>query len=502
MLGLLLALWIAEGIAVPLRRLAEDAAQLGAGDLEHRSEVRGGGEAGILSGTLNAMAEQLQARARDLLATREQLRQVTDNLPALVSYVDGEERLRFANGSYKTWLGQEPGDVLGKTILEVYGAEVYGELNSHIRQSLTGQRLSCECGLSTLLGPRQVEVTAVPDVDGSGATRGLFVMMIDVTARRSAEAALLQSERRLRMVADNMPALVTYVDAEERYRFVNAFMANVFKVDPQTLIGKTLRQAGGEKLYADIAPHVASALAGEEVVFQGVWTVHGRSYHYQSTYIPDADEQGVVRGYYAMTFDISTLKETQRKLDLLARVDTLTGLPNRRHFEERLREAMGRSGQSETTMALMFLDIDHFKQINDSLGHAVGDLVLKEFGARLLSEMRSTDIVARLAGDEFVVVAEGLRDTQELKLLAGKIVSAVRKALFIDGRTLSITTSAGVATYIGGEQSAAELLAAADRALYAAKRQGRDRFVLAMGGWAGIHDLAAVRDRTWEGKSS
>lgn len=494
--GLLLAAFVGEGIASPLRKLANDAVQFGTGNLAHRSRSHDSGEVGVLTRTLNQMAEQLQERARDVLSTQEQLRQVTDNLPALISYLDAEERFRFANRVYATWLGQDPGELLGKSLVDLYGREAYDGFKVNIQQALGGSRVSYERELSTLQGPRHVEVTAVPDVDKSGRVAGLFVMMSDVTARRDAEAALLQSEQRLRMVADNIPALVSYVDRDERYRFVNAHLGSVFDIDSQGLLGRTLREAGGKKLYAEIAPYVAAALRGEETVFEGVWTIKDRSYHYQSTYIPDVDDQGTVRGFYAMTFDISALKETQRRLDMLARVDTLTGLPNRRQFDERLRDAMGRTRRAQTALAVMFLDIDHFKNINDTLGHGAGDLVLKEFGIRLRHQVRATDIVARLAGDEFVVLVEGIRDIEELKALAAKIVQAVRSPLVLESRSVTVTTSVGVATYDGGEQAPAELLAAADRALYAAKRQGRNRFCLALQGSAEIHELAAARVST------
>jgi diguanylate cyclase (GGDEF)-like protein/PAS domain S-box-containing protein len=478
--GLLLAGIVGEGIASPLRALVEDATELGAGNLMHRSRARGGGEVAMLAGTLNAMAEQLQGRARELLSTQEQLRQVTNNLPALISYIDADQRFCFANRVYETWLGQDPSELVGKSLLELYGPEAYEGFKGHVQRALSGERVTYGRELTTVQGTRHVDVTAVPDVEPGGRVKGLFVMMIDATARRDAEAALLHSEQRLRMVADNIPALVTYVDREQRYRFVNAYLGNIFHTDPQSLVGRTVRETGGETLYAEIAPHVAAALRGEEVVFQGVWTIKDRPYHYQSTYIPDLDSQGTVRGYYAMTFDISALKETQHRLDMLASIDTLTGLPNRRQFDERLRDAMARTRRSATTMAVMFLDIDHFKSINDTLGHGVGDMVLKEFGARLQRQMRSTDVVARLAGDEFVVLVEGMRDAEELTALAGKIVHAVRPPLVFEGRSVPITTSLGVATYEGDGRSPVELLAAADRALYAAKRQGRDRFSLAL----------------------
>jgi len=491
LVGLLLAGFVAEGIASPLRKLADDAALLGAGQLAHRSEVMSSGEVGVLAVTLNLMAAQLQDRSRALLASQEQLRQVTDNLPALISYLDTDERFRFANRFYETWLGHDPAGLLGKSLVELYGPEAYDGFKAQIHRALAGCRVSYERKVSTRQGPRHVEVTAVPDVGEGGQVVGLFVMMIDVTARRDAEAALLQSERRLRMVADNIPALVTYVDRDERYRFANAYLGSVFDTDPQQLIGRTVRETGGKDLYAEIAPHVAAALRGEEVIFQGVWTIGNRSYHYQSTYVPDVDSQGTVCGYYAMTFDISALKETQHRLDVLARVDTLTGLPNRRQFDERIRDAMARTRRSERGMGIMFLDIDHFKSVNDTLGHGAGDQVLKEFARRLQNQVRSTDVVARLAGDEFVVLVEGIRDIEELTAIAAKIVAAVRLPLVFEGRTVTVTTSAGLSTYDGGERTPAELLAAADKALYAAKRQGRDRFVMASGA-AQIHDISAA----------
>ena len=487
--GLLLAAIVGEQIASQLRQLSDDAAQFGAGNLSHRSQAGGKGEVGLLAGTMNQMASQLQERATALVASQQQLRQVTDNLPALISYLDCDERFRFANQLYRDWLGADPKELIGKSLVELYGEEVYEKFKGSIRRAMAGERLAYEREIATLKGPRQVEVVVIPDVDESAHVLGLYVMMIDITARRDAEAALQRSERRLQMVADNIPALVTYVDREERYRFVNAYLGQLFQTEASSLLGKTLREAGGKKLYAEIAPHVASALRGEEVVFQGVWAIQDRTYHYQSTYIPDVDAQGKVCGYYAMTFDISALKETQHRLDMLARVDPLTGLPNRRQFDERLHDAMARTRRSDIPLALMFLDVDHFKAINDTLGHAAGDLVLKEFAARLKADVRSIDVVARLAGDEFVILLEGIHEIEELKSLAGKIVRAARAPLVIEGRVISVTTSVGVATYEGTEVSPTELLAAADKALYISKRQGRDRFTLAHRASATVHEL-------------
>ncbi|HSY27777.1 MAG TPA: GGDEF domain-containing protein, partial [Burkholderiaceae bacterium] len=170
------------------------------------------------------------------------------------------------------------------------------------------------------------------------------------------------------------------------------------------------------------------------------------------------------------------LQESEAKLAALARVDSLTGLPNRYALNEQLHAAIARQARSDKALAVMFLDVDHFKTINDTLGHAMGDAVLKEFSARLKDGVRVTDIVARLAGDEFVIVAEGLHGLPDAEAIALSILSKVRKPWHIDGHPLTVTASIGIALSSANDLEAAQLLATADRALYIAKENGRDGF--------------------------
>jgi diguanylate cyclase (GGDEF)-like protein/PAS domain S-box-containing protein len=301
----------------------------------------------------------------------------------------------------------------------------------------------------------------------------------DVTERKAASQALTDSQRRLRLITDNLPALVAYIDRDERYRFLNAHVGRVFGLDPEAALGRTMRDVRGDATYAALAPHVAAALRGEATTFSYADRVGGRTVQYQSNYVPDVDADGRVHGFYAMTFDITELHETQRQLELLARVDVLTGLPNRRQFDERIDEAMRRARRSQRALAVMYLDIDHFKSINDTLGHAGGDAVLCEFARRLRVCVRATDFVARLAGDEFVVVLEGVEGPPELSRLADKVVACVRPQFRIDAAAFNVTASVGVALYEGDAKTAADMLALADGALYQAKRQGRDRYAVA-----------------------
>ena len=286
-----------------------------------------------------------------------------------------------------------------------------------------------------------------------------------------------ESERRVRTITDNVPALVAYLTPQGTYEFVNAYYGQVLGVQPQSLIGRSLRASrldGPAMARRDQA--LARALAGEAVSFELAWQVDGEEHCLHTRYLPDKRPDGSVAGVYALSTDITAMKAAERRLHELARVDTLTGLPNRRHFLEKLDEAMARSPRAQRPMALMYLDIDHFKSINDSRGHGVGDAVLQQFADRLRAAVRITDTVARLAGDEFVIIIEGLNVREEASLVAGKIVASMGTPMAVDGGEVAVTTSIGVAVLGPEMRSADELLAQADAALYAAKRAGRNTF--------------------------
>ncbi len=307
----------------------------------------------------------------------------------------------------------------------------------------------------------------------------LFGAFQDVTERKAVEQVALDSQRRLRLITDNLPALVAYVDRDQRYRFLNAYVERKFGISVAATLGRTMRETRSASTYAQLLPHVEAALRGETTSFTYTEVAEGGDMHYQSNYVPDFDENGQVNGFLAMTFDVSELHRTQRQLERLARVDTLTGLPNRRQFDEGIDAALRRSRRLRQPLALMFLDIDRFKTINDTHGHAAGDAVLCEVGRRLKACVRTTDMVARLAGDEFVVLLENLAGPGELERLAAKVVASIRPPFQIDSAALAVTTSIGVAITTDAGTSASSLLLRADEALYSAKKQGRNCFVIA-----------------------
>ncbi len=176
--------------------------------------------------------------------------------------------------------------------------------------------------------------------------------------------------------------------------------------------------------------------------------------------------------------DISRRKAAEDELRQRAECDVLTGLPNRALFNDRLAVAMTRAERSGRMLGLLFLDLDHFKRVNDTHGHQTGDTLLRITAERVAGCVRASDTVARLGGDEFTVVLEGLASFADAEVIAGKIVEAMRLPAVIDGATITGSTSVGIAFMRPGETDAAALLRRSDEALYEAKRRGRDRFAV------------------------
>ncbi|WP_449406287.1 diguanylate cyclase domain-containing protein [Massilia phosphatilytica] len=310
-----------------------------------------------------------------------------------------------------------------------------------------------------------------------GSKIGAVIAMKDVTDLKDSERRLEASERLLRTIADTLPVLIAYVDKDCRYQFANATYEKWFGIAAADLIGKTVEEAFGRTFYQEAKTALQRALAGQLTRFEWQTSKQFGARYIELIGIPDT-KHGVTEGAYVLTSDITAIKRHAEELSRLARSDTLTGLPNRRSYEERLEEALQRSKRTGRGLALMFLDIDHFKQINDTLGHAGGDAVLQEFSRRLKASVRTTDIVSRLAGDEFTVVLEGLENAKEAALVAGKIISAFAEPVQLDRGTWAVSTSIGVTFVKGDDIDPQTLNRQADTALYRAKDNGRGQCLL------------------------
>ncbi|HEY9678712.1 MAG TPA: sensor domain-containing diguanylate cyclase [Drouetiella sp.] len=198
---------------------------------------------------------------------------------------------------------------------------------------------------------------------------------------------------------------------------------------------------------------------------------------------------GLLGGALGQQLEIAERAELESKLRHAALHDELTGLPNRTLFYDRLCHAIRRSVRNRTTLALLYLDIDHFKSINDTQGHLVGDKLLHEFAKRIKTLIRGSDTFARLGGDEFTIILEEVKNTSQVDTVASKVVAAANEDFDLGDRVISVSSSVGIALSETACVDPDQLIRLADGALYQAKKEGRNKFVYSdtvITGWCGF----------------
>jgi diguanylate cyclase (GGDEF)-like protein/PAS domain S-box-containing protein len=433
------------------------------------------GELGSAFYELIAEREAAQERTR---GSEKRARIIADNVPALIAYINSELRYEFANAHYMDMLGIDPKAMIGKTVRETLGEPTYAQLESKLAAALRGERVHFEHQGEAFGRPVHYMINYIPEVADDGRAAGLYVLVTDISERKNVELIQAASEKRLKLITDNLPVLISYIDRAHNFRFGNATFEKWFGVAPSSLVGRPLADVFGQDIYQLARLHLENAFGGWAVTFEMKTAVAGKLRILETTYIPDVQGDGSVAGVYALTHDMTRMKDVEERLIQLTRVDSLTGIANRRMFVDALHLAIERSRRSSGAMALAYLDIDHFKKINDTHGHAIGDEVLKEFARRLVANVRATDTVARLSGDEFVIIFEDLKNEQEVLAVAAKIADAIRAPFQASGVQLAVTASVGIALFSGQGQTHEELLANADSALYGAKRNGRDGVIV------------------------
>lgn len=423
---------------------------------------------------------ELAAIMEQLTQSERRFHAVTDNLPVIITQFDLDGRFTFINKYIGTVLQQRADTLVGTHLRDITGEALYDSVSAHVDRAFQGHKVEFDICYPVDGVDRHFTAVYSPELDDTGAVLSVFALWHDITERK-------QSELRLRTITDNVPAVICYLDPELRIEFANATFTKWLGRSASEVVG--CRLADLTAAYPDspaaqgLMPFMLRALRGERVEFDFNTVIDGHERWLHYTLVPQPGQDGAVLGILALCADVSELKRIQRQLSEMARFDELTGLPNRYQFNEKMAEAVQRLGRTSQPMGLLFLDVDHFKQINDTHGHAAGDEVLREFARRLLASVRATDTVARLAGDEFVIVLEALSDRSAMQLVAEKILAAMQLPMVLSHGELQISSSIGGAFAEGGAVEPKLLLDCADLALYEAKRAGRATYRL--------HDYAA-----------
>lgn len=413
--------------------------------------------------------------------SEKRFRSMVRNASDVFAVIETDATVRYISPSVQRVLGYDEGALIGANVFDYVHPDDQKRLANTFAKNLgvSGIAPSVEFRIRHADGSWIVLEAISNNLTEDPNVAGVVVNARDVTARKETEEALRVSEERFRSAFEDAPIGVSLVGLDNSYLRVNHALCEMLGYDEEALLTKTsfevthpddleastartrraLEEGAGsyylEKRYVRADGGVVWALSSVSLIK----TSHGEPSHFVS-----------------LAQDITERKALEEKLEYQAFHDALTGLPNRALFMDRLKQALARMRRRDATVAVLFLDLDNFKFVNDSLGHEVGDELLVAVGARLDGCVRPEDTVARLGGDEFTILLEDISGLEDAKRAAHRILNALRVSFDIGGREVLANVSIGIAPTTALSDEPQELLRRADLALYEAKKAGKAGF--------------------------
>lgn len=394
--------------------------------------------------------------------------------------VKGEDHRFVAfNDAAVTFLARPREWMIGKTDYDLFSPERAQFFQRTDDLALASSRPVEYESVYTVHGSRHtmlVHKSALTRADGG---KVLVLVMTDVTERKAAEDALRVSEQRFRDVAEVAGEYVWENDLEGRFTYLSPKAVEVLGYTAEEMLGRKaadfMPPGEAERVRAWFAEHTGPDRRFRNLEHQFV-SRSGDVLWLQVSGVSTFDEHGHPSGHRGTTRDITELKRSEARISYLATRDSLTELPNRLLFNDRLEQGLISARRSGDALGVLFIDLDRFKNINDSLGHHVGDQLLKEVAQRMAACIRRGDTLARLGGDEFVIALEHLKRAEDAAQVATKIVRALSRPAEVGGNTLNTSCSIGISIYPNDAEDAATLMKNADTAMYYAKEKGRNNF--------------------------
>lgn len=445
----------------------------------HNRLLDRGGEDPVVLGIAHDVTERLRTE-RQLRAKTAELEAVNDAAPLGLMRTDADGRCTYVNRSWEQLAGIPQDQALGEGWLQALHpddrarvAESWARIRAAGKRSMGHHRFVRADGRTVWCRIHSAPMM----IDGSVA--GHVATVQDITREHEAESARRRGDRRLATLADALPLLLMFLDRDARVEFINSGWTRELRLPAGDILGRPVLELLREPAAGHFAEGFGAALggAGHRVEFADPAEAATRTW--SAVFIPQRDHSGGVDGVHVMLRDITLEQAHRQELVRRAEQDPLTGALNRAGFQVHGKHAWNEAARQGRTLAVLFFDLDGFKEINDSLGHAAGDGLLQDVATRVRDCVRTDDIVARLGGDEFAVIARHVPGSKAGDRLAGKLLAAVhassQAAPGAAARTLRASCSIGYCIADAAEVSLAEALSRADEALYAAKRAGKGR---------------------------
>lgn len=427
------------------------------------------------------MASRLQQAEHDL-------RTLIDSVPVLVAYWDDQLVNRMANIFHEKWFGLSPEKMRGRHVSEIIDHPSYRRVRPYMLAALAGKTQRFELSAADTTGRmRHLLVTYEPDRK-HGKVNGFFVLVTDISERKAVEADLFEEKERFRIILDSIKDGVITTGPDRRIVYLNPAAAAMTGWSIEEAAGLSLGRVvrlqtveGQDVPETGVMEALRTREARRERVENILLGLDGRRIHIESSAAPILDGDGGLRGAVIVFHEIGQVRAMANRMSHLAQHDALTGLPNRRRLDDVGRSAVERAAAHGRCLAILYLDLDGFKSVNDSYGHAAGDELLVAVTRRMAGRLRSSDSLYRQGGDEFVVLMTGVKGTEEAERLAVRLIECCREPVSVAGRQLSVTVSIGIALYPDHGQDLDTLIQRADMAMYVAKNAGRNCYALVDG---------------------
>ncbi|MFU8837234.1 MAG: EAL domain-containing protein [Thiohalomonadaceae bacterium] len=471
-----LAIWMTHRVInKPLDALGKAVDAVSQGNYQFKIPVQSQDELGRLSHAFNSMSSIVFQRQIALQESERRYRVLVDSLPQRIYYKDRESNYLSCNRAYADDFGMKVEELVGKSDFELYSESVAQQMRDDDARVIQQKRTQ-ESEIPYAVGDQDLIVHNVklPTFDEDGGVDGVLCIFWDITEQKQNENRLRQSAAVFESTADG----VVVTDLNSRIIAVNRAFYEITGYNEQETIGNKTSFRRSERQGREFYEAM-----WREIKHNGSWQGEiwnrrksGEVYPEWMTISVVRDHRGQVINYVAVFSDITRVIHSQMKLEHMANHDPLTDLPNRVLLNDRLSQAIYRAERKGCECAVLFIDLDRFKNVNDTLGHPAGDTLLREVGLRLQGLLRSQDTVARLGGDEFIILLEDVERPEFTELVATKVIDAMSLPFVSGGKEFFIGASIGVSIYPDDGLDASTLIMHADAAMYRAKEDGRNTY--------------------------
>lgn len=432
-------------------------------------------EGRVISGAISFRdISETKKLQREFIEVKEQLELVWNNTADGIDLFTLEGRLLHINPAFTSLFGWTKADTKGDRPAIIFTPphlkEELKQIRSQLRKgkaivSLETQRQKKDGSMLEVLA------TYNPLKNKSGEVWAVIGVYKDITKLKQVQAELIESKERYRLIAEHSYDIIKVIDLNGIITYTSPSHQKVLGFNSDELIGKPFFDTIYTKDTEQVKQQLAASMAKSSVCQMQFrqYLKDGSWIWVEVMFTPVQSKEGIMQQYTVAARDITQRKRNEEELRHYASFDSLTGLYNRRVFTEFIDKAIIDSESSCRTFAVMYMDIDKFKAINDSYGHGVGDELLKQFAERLKTETRKSDVLARMGGDEVTILLSDIHNFNEVREVAERVLQKLRVPYHIQGHTFLATSSIGIAFYPNHGESTETLLRHADRALYKAK---------------------------------